>query len=101
MASVRVILCPVEGPASIRRATFADMQKGVGGYIERLGIDQGLSLYCNEEALRLKLPMNPHTPPLRYMAQKGSLHGPFYVVRHDDEGELIDVTEADIAAWVN
>lgn len=39
--------------------TLQEMNAFVGGYLEAIGLDGQLTMYCNEDAIRLELPPNP------------------------------------------
>jgi hypothetical protein len=72
------------------------MQQEVGGYIEAVGIDENLSIICNEEGKLMGLPANK---PLKFDGQiVDILMGNFFISRVDPEtGESIDITDKDIA----
>ena len=45
-------------PTTVAKMDFDDIQKIVGGYVERLKVKGVGTLWCNEDGLRLKLPVN-------------------------------------------
>lgn len=93
-----------------------DMQAIVSGYIECLPLPGGIDLWLNEEGALIPLPVNflvpavaPMPPPdcsfivyaspgLARPGERGVhiIHGDVFFARHDDEGETISLTDADI-----
>jgi hypothetical protein len=45
-------------PTTVAKMDIDDIQKIVGGYVERLKVKGVGDLWCNEDGLRLKLPLN-------------------------------------------
>jgi Domain of unknown function (DUF3846) len=72
--------------------TLDTFQALVQGYVEDIRLSGGLSLWCNEDGLRLHLPPNPAASEL---AHRGIV-GDTVVVRNDGRGELCDLTDADL-----
>jgi hypothetical protein len=95
------------------------MQAIVGGYIERLALDENVDLWCNEEGTINGLSLNrrfamqaPELPPgldfvikldpdLADPGQMGEhrIYGDFFLARHDDDGETASLTDDDIAKY--
>lgn len=76
--------------------TLEAMQELVGGYIEGLTIEhtpdgEGLQIICNETGK-----LNGLTPVAFVPKYQDVICGDFLVSRHDNEGETVDVTEADV-----
>ena len=75
--------------------TLVDKQKYVGGYIEVISIDGVIDLICNEEGKLLHLPVNR-----AFVDDNGEvldvIVGDILVVRHNDEGDFVDVHENDL-----
>ncbi len=75
--------------------TLVDKQRYVGGYIEVISIDGVIDLICNEEGKILHLPVN------RALVDDDGevldvIVGDILVVRHNDEGDFVDVHENDL-----
>lgn len=70
------------------------MQQQVGGYIEMVTLEEGIDLVCNEEGKLQGLPANRVIPELR-----DTIRGDFFISRHDDEGETIDLTDEDVKKY--
>jgi len=86
---VRVVAAPW-GPCIEHIGTdLESMQKIVGGYVERIPMNNGLELWCNEEGLMLDLPFN------RTVAGH-HIHGDFFITRNAGDSS-IDLTDADLA----
>jgi hypothetical protein len=64
----------------------------VQGYVEDVRLGNGLSLWVNEDGLRLRLPLNPAASELA----RRQIVGDAVVVRNDGRGELGDLTDADL-----
>ena len=82
--------------------SLKDLQKGVGGYIESLGVDEdkyGVCVYCNEEGRVHELPINMAccmwlSQNGMYPALETPIHGDVVVVgKCDDDGNDTDVPE--------
>jgi len=95
------------------------MSSAVGGMLEVIQLDDGVELWCNEEALMLDLPLNRVIPakpraaptlfgqpvPIFYaspgLAKPGEpgewrIHGDFFLARSNDDGETVDIDQASI-----
>jgi hypothetical protein len=70
------------------------MQTEVGGWIEALGLGEGVDAMCNEEGLLKDLPFNR-----QFMTPYGPrpVVGNVIVVAHDDEGETVGLSDAQVA----
>lgn len=92
----RILSVPVGGSPlelTIPRGLEA-MQKLVGGYIEMVTLEEGIDLVCNEEGKLQGLPANRDIPELR-----DTIRGDFFISRHDEEGETVDLTDADVKKY--
>jgi len=95
---IKVIICKVgEQPEVTEIESGLDaMQAIVGGLIECVAItrdaDGGVDLWCNEEGLFT-------CQPNRLVGQT-PIHGDFFLARHNNEGDTLGLTEADIAKWL-
>lgn len=88
-------VAPEENPKVMSIANgLKPMQDLVGGYIENVTLENGVGLVCNEEGRLTGLPEN------RYVEETGCfVLGPFFISRYNDEGETVDVTDADIKKY--
>lgn len=68
------------------------MQEVVGGLIEAVGLEDQLDIFCNEEGHLLHLPFNRDVGRHHIM-------GDFFVSRSNDDGETIDLTDADVEKY--
>jgi hypothetical protein len=95
---VRVVVVPVgDEPFEARIDPGLDaMQRVVAGYIEAVPLERGVQLICNEEGKLLGLPMNR-----RVAAIKDVICGDFLISRVGSEGEAVDLTDIDVAAYTN
>lgn len=93
--AIRVIVCRVGCDAVVEEIepTLAAMQTLVGGYIERLILDEKTDLWCNEEGLLKELPYNRNIAGHRIV-------GDFFLASHDNEGETTTLTDAQIETWL-
>lgn len=67
------------------------MQKLVGGYIESVPLSRNVNIFCNEEGRLQGLPRN------RWVASaQDYLCGTFFVSRHNEDGETVDLTPGDV-----
>lgn len=91
---IKVIKFPVKSEPLVVEVDngLRAMQAEVGGLIEIVPVE-GLDLVCNEEGLLLSLPYNRTMGGHR-------IHGDFILCRHDDDGEAVSVTDADIARFL-
>lgn len=92
----RILFVPVGGSPvelAIPRGLEA-MQQQVGGYIEMVTLEDGIDLVCNEEGKLDGLPVNRRIPEIR-----DTVRGDFFISRHDDEGETVDLTDEDVKKY--
>lgn len=66
-----------------------------GGYIEIVPLHDGLELVCDEEGKLKGLPLH-----LRLFDGRDFVAGDCFLTRHDEEGEVVGVTPADVAKYV-
>jgi hypothetical protein len=93
----------------------------VGGTVTCVRLDDGVDLWCNDDALFLGLALNrripavaPELPPgfedaevlwlgegLARPGEPGEwrIHGDFLLARSDARGNLADLTDADVERW--
>jgi len=122
MSKLRVLVCRVgqEPIAEEIDPGLEPMQKIVGGYVECLGLEKNVDLWCNEEG-RYTLPLNrrfaaraPQVDPKEWsfviksdpnLADPGQMgyheiHGDFFVAGADnEEGETVSLPEAAIEKY--
>ena len=101
MDTIRVIrLLPGQPPelADIPKGLEA-LQKEVGGYIDVLGLKPGVDAIVNDEGLLDGLPFNRMLPS-SYGKRMVPLVGPIIIAAHDDEGETVSLTTAQVAEWM-
>lgn len=72
--------------------TLPYFQSIVGGYLEAVRLDGRTSLYCNEDAVRLKLPVNCA------LADR-VIRGNFFLVGYDGTGEECSLTPEQVKTW--
>ena len=92
----RILFVPVGGSPvelTIPRGLEA-MQQQVGGYIEMVTLEDGIDLVCNEEGKLDGYPINRRIPEIR-----DTVRGDFFISRHDDEGETVDLTDEDVKKY--
>ena len=75
------------------------MQAFVGGYVEAVRLEgaygcAGVDLYCDEEFL-LK-----GRAPNRWVSRELLIHGDFFISAHDDEGETVSLTPAQVETYL-
>lgn len=120
--TIRVLLCQVgQNPVSHEMETdMHELQKMVGGYVERARLEPNVYLWRNEEGLLQKLPLNvlipAVAPRLHYfapdfifyldkdLASPGEpgvyhIHGDFLIAREDADGEFTSLTDQDIQRY--
>lgn len=78
-------------PAEVEN-TLEGLQKGVGGYIETVYLEDGVMLVCNEEGKLIGLPGN------RSLGND-IIAGTFFVAGRNDEGEFVSLTEDKIRQY--
>lgn len=74
--------------------TLEDMQKLVGGYIERVPLPHNIDLWVNEEGV-----MNEHSLNLLLLWEKETsfhqpIYGPVFLASSNNEGELANLTDS-------
>jgi hypothetical protein len=128
-ASVRVLVCRVgaapvvEVLASNEQGQHIDaMQALVGGFVTVISLEDGVELWCNDDAILLGLPLNrvisAIAPPIpsgfenaviirlgNDLALPGEpgewrIYGDFFLARSTTDGQLADVTDADVAQYL-
>ena len=89
----RILLFPVDVDPKVMdiEKGLEPMQSLVGGYIENVTLEDGVGLICNEEGKLKGLPMNRRVKELNDI-----IRGPFFISRYNDEGETVDITDADV-----
>jgi Domain of unknown function (DUF3846) len=98
------------------------MQGIVGGHVQCVTLDDGVDVWCNEDALSLGLPLNrvvaaaPRSGPTLFgepvdiiyadpdLARPGEpgqwrFHGDFFMACTDDDGELADIDDASVMKY--
>lgn len=92
----RILLFPVDADPKVMdiEKGLEPMQSLVGGYIENVTLEDGVGLICNEEGKLTGLPLNRPVPEIRDV-----IRGPFFLSRYNDEGETVDVTDADVKKY--
>jgi len=92
----RVLLFPVDADPKVMDIAggLKPMQDLVGGYIENVTLEEGVGLICNEEGKLTGLPLNRQVPELNDI-----IRGPFFISRYNDEGETVDITDADVKEY--
>jgi hypothetical protein len=96
--TLQVIVLRVGQPPVVEQIPpgLAPMQKIVGGYIECVRLKgtpftHGWDLWCNEEFLLHDF------KPNRMVGPTLTIHGDFFIAAHDDEGETIGLTDAEVS----
>jgi hypothetical protein len=95
--NIKVIKIPVGSDPMVVQIpnTLEAMSDLVGGYIETVGLGDGLDLCLNEEGKLLGLP-----PNVALFGGQDVVAGDCFLLRHDEEGESISVTPEDINKFV-
>jgi len=98
---LRVIVCRVGQPPVVEEIAtgLKPMQDIVGGYIEDVRLEgeyggAGVDLYCDEEFLLKSY------QPNRLIRNDLAIHGDFFISAHDEEGETVTLTDAQLAKWL-
>lgn len=93
---IKIIACRVDQSASVEEMDngLKAFQEFVDGHIEMVGLEPGLSLVCNEEGKLMGLP--PNRPIFGGM---DVIAGDCFLVRVDENGECISVTDEDIEKY--
>jgi hypothetical protein len=85
----RILLCRADcEPDDVSVDDFPSMQKLVGGYIETVYIGGGYNVYVNEDGVNERLPNNAC----------GFLGDFFFTKVNPEDGELVSLTDEDVAA---
>jgi len=92
----KILLFPVNADPKVMDIAggLKPMQDLVGGYIENVTLEDGVGLICNEEGKLSNLPLNRPVPELNDV-----IRGPFFISRYNDEGETVDITDADVKKY--
>ena len=95
--NIKVIKIPVgSDPMVVQIPNTLDAMKAiVGGWIEIVSLGGGLDLCLNEEGKLLGLP-----PNVALFGGQDVVAGDCFLLRHDEEGEAVSVTAADIKKYV-
>ncbi len=110
-----------ERDAIPRKDGLDAMQAIVGGLVTCVSLDDGVDVWCNDEALCLGMPLNRRIPAAARQCPPGwedvpvihasegladygeagewRIHGDFFMSRTDDAGELAPLTEEDVAKY--
>ncbi len=75
-----------------------NMQRLVGGMIERVELDNHTDLWCNEEGLIHGMEFNRAV--WSDYGQEWPIMGPFFLAGFDSDGETVGLTEAQVAKWM-
>jgi hypothetical protein len=99
---IRVLVCRVGEQPRVEEIepTLRGMRSIVDGYLQCVPLEDGVDLWCDEEGgpLCKNLPFSRDVAPSSARGYH-HLHGPFFLTRHDDEGEATSLTDEDIAVW--
>jgi len=93
---IRIIACRCGEDPKVEEINegLETMQEFVGGWIEMVGLGSGVSLVCHEEGKLIGLPFNR-----RIFGGREVIAGDCFLVRVDEEGECISVTDEDIEKY--
>jgi hypothetical protein len=96
---ISILVCRVgEAPVIETIAPdLASMQRIVGGSIECVPISPDVDLWINEEGRMNGSYFNRLVPDDE--GTEWDIFGDFFLARHDEDGETIGLTPADIAEW--
>ena len=101
MSKLKIVVCRVGAAPVVEEIDHGlkPMQAIVGGYIELVRLageydGDGIDLYCDEEFLCKDY------LPNRLVANTTPIHGDFFIVGHDAEGETVGLTDAQCAEWM-
>jgi hypothetical protein len=92
----KVLLFPINDKPQVLdiAAGLKPMQALVGGNIEHVALEGGIGLVCNEEGKLNGLPRNRPIPEINDV-----IRGPFFISRYNNEGETVDITDADVTKY--
>lgn len=84
---INILLCNVGQQPVVTRidSRLTTMQKLVGGLIEFVDIGQGLSIVCNEDGIRLRLPQN-----------RCGILGNFFFTKTGSHGRSVSLSDAEV-----
>jgi hypothetical protein len=94
MDKIKIIACRCDKLAEVEEIdnSLTAMQEFVGGYIEMINLESGISLICHEEGKKIGLPINRGLG-WDYVA------GDCFLTRVDEEGNCVSVTSEDIEKY--
>lgn len=72
------------------------MQKFVGGWIERVAMDDEIDLYCNEEGLYT---CEPNRMICTSYGYRVPINGDMFIVKHNEEGDTVGLTKEEAEKW--
>jgi hypothetical protein len=97
---VRVLCFPIGGAPEIREFTstddgdvYEDLREFIGNLVDRVSVGRGLDIWCDDEGLLT----NP--PAWNRLVGSSPMAGPLVLMRANDEGEAISLTDEDIRAF--
>lgn len=92
---ITIFMVPADGKPFARTVEneLHAMQELVGGFIQVVPCTDGIDLVCNEEGKLAGMPINPKQPAA--FIDGDLIVGPYFFVRHDDEGGFCSITAAD------
>ena len=117
---IKILVCPIGQSPVVEEIepTLENEQAIVGGYLEFVELDDGVELVCNEDG-RDSLPFNRSVPAMSPehppgfatvelspdLAPPGTMgvhrvHGEFFLMRHDEDGEPVSLLDADIERYL-
>lgn len=98
--TIKVLHYPVNDEPRIieTQDDLVSLQKLVGGYLEVVQLDEGLDVYCNEEALLNGMLPNRVVGFLGKAGFVGTnvIHGPFFVAKSYYDGDISGLSEYDV-----
>lgn len=97
--TIRVMRLAVGKPPEVVDipAGLESLQKEVGGYIEVVGIRNGIDAYVNEEGFLIGLPFNRVIPTTFGGGRLVPVAGNVVVAGHNDEGDTVSLTNEQVA----
>jgi hypothetical protein len=102
-----IINCPDSNTTTLaekRDLSLSRMQGLVGGLIQPVSLEGGITLWCNEEGRLMGLPYNRMV--VDSWGNSWKIYGPFFICSsvaegEEEEGEAIGLTIPQAAAWLN